>query len=67
MPTLAQLRSHYSPNEEIVTVYETSSETLVSDHRARMSPSDVVEQKLRVALRTRNAFGDRTNRSRKPR
>lgn len=50
MPTLADLRGRLAPSPRPLTVSPGTDETLVIDTRSKMSPAQIVEQKLRLAL-----------------
>ncbi len=50
MPTLAELRIRYTSASRGPGVPLGGDETLVADARSKLSPAQVVEQKLRQAL-----------------
>jgi hypothetical protein len=50
MPTLAELRSRYAPSPETSADAIHSEEEFVVDARGQMSPTQMVETKLRLAL-----------------
>ena len=57
MPTLADLQSRFAqPGTLPETNHDISEEALVCDSRASMTPTQVVDQKLRYAMRSKGAF-----------
>lgn len=57
MPTLADLQDRFATPESFSeTSHEYLEEALVCDSRAAMRPTQVVEQKLRNALRFSTSF-----------
>jgi len=50
MPTLAELRSRYTTDQEIGSSGVNAEEVLVSDVRGQLSPAQMVERKLRHVL-----------------
>jgi hypothetical protein len=51
MPTLMELRSRFTAEAESHEFFSDVDEVLVADTRGRMTPSQIVEQKLRGVLR----------------
>ena len=55
MPTLADLRVQFSSSSRSTLLSPEKDEILVADVRSKLSPAQVVEQKLRRALLVRSA------------
>ena len=54
MPTLTELRRRFGSDHESTAHSSGSDDALIADSRARLTPADVVEQKLRGLLRKRS-------------
>lgn len=52
MPMLAELERRFASSGDENLERDSGEETLVTDHRARMSPAQLVEQKLRSVLQS---------------
>jgi hypothetical protein len=50
MPTLMELRRRFSDEHDFRSTLAGSDEVLVADDRGRLTPAQVVEQKLRSLL-----------------
>jgi hypothetical protein len=67
MPTLSDLRSRYAEFSGDPVQRGDADEVLIADSRSRLSPAQVVEQKLRRALASREpAAAPLANRVRRP-
>lgn len=53
MPTLMELRRRFDSEHESTLHASGSDDALIADSRARLTPAEVVEQKLRGLLRKR--------------
>jgi hypothetical protein len=57
MPTLAELQSRFGNENDSQSILPGSDEVLVADVRGRLTPAQIVEQKLRSLLRPHTAPG----------
>lgn len=53
MPTLMELRRRFESEHESIVYSSNSDDALIADSRARLTPAELVEQKLRGLLRKR--------------
>jgi hypothetical protein len=56
MPTLVELRSRFASQRDFDPVVSGTDEVLVADVRSRLTPAQIVEQKLRSLLRKGSAL-----------
>lgn len=56
MPTLVELRSRLAKERDPLSAMSSSDEALVADVRGRLTPAQMVDQKLRRLLRKGKAF-----------
>ena len=67
MPTLAELRNRIVNDREFDSVLPAADEVLVADVRSRLTPAQIVEQKLRTLLRPKTSTGMRASGGYRPR